>query len=256
MRAFILSGKDKAYNRRNGGHSSYIKGQIRMQLAAASTDGFAPGAYVDFRLAPTLKCLSPNAPVGAASLDGSRGGFLEELQSEFTDVVGDISAIFQDLRRLSSLGDLPVTLVSASTIRVHFRGCDAEIVNRLCDEVGVCRGVVHEDERFAFDRLTPSVASEVDWKDMMSSSGSSEEGSIFFHEDGGFDDLSEDTMSIPIETGEEFYDEIDPGGEFSSSNSCSSFMIASHPIDGVVNLEDMEAYRNPWAATPSVVSWA
>jgi hypothetical protein len=31
MRAFFLNGKD-AYNRRKGGHSSYIKGQIRIRL--------------------------------------------------------------------------------------------------------------------------------------------------------------------------------------------------------------------------------
>lgn len=244
MRAFMLSGKDMAYNRRRGGHRSYVKGQIRAQLAAASTDSLAPGAYVDFRLAPTLSCLSPYDPVGSSSLDDTRGGFLDELNADFTSMVSDISAIFQDLRRLASLGDLPITLVDANTLRVHFRGCDAELVNRLCDEVGVCRGVVHEDERFAFDQITPSMASEVDWKDMMSNSSSSGD-SLYYDENM---DFADELMSAPswTESGEEFYDEIDPGGLSSSSDS-SSHVLLRRPIDGITDVLDPEEYRNPWA---------
>jgi len=243
MRAFVLSGKDKAYNQRRGGHRSYVKGQIRNQLAAASTDCLAPGAYVDFRLSPTLKCLSPYEPVGTSCLDDTRGGFLEELNTDFSEMVSDMSAIFQDLRRLSSLGDLPITLADTNTLRVHFRGCDAELVNRLCDEVGVCRGVVHEDERFAFDKLAPSAASEVDWKDMMSSSDS--EGSFY---DDGNDNFADELMSMPswTESAEEFYDEIDPGG-LSSSSSESSHVLLRRPIEGVTDFLDHEEYRNPWA---------
>jgi hypothetical protein len=44
-----------------------------------------------------------------------------------------------DLKRLSSLGDLPVTLEQKSILRVRFPGCAAETVERLCDEVGVQR---------------------------------------------------------------------------------------------------------------------
>jgi len=154
-----------------------------------------------------------------------------------------MSAIFQDLRRLSSLGDLPITLADTNTLRVHFRGCDAELVNRLCDEVGVCRGVVHEDERFAFDKLAPSAASEVDWKDMMSSSDS--EGSFY---DDGNDNFADELMSMPswTESAEEFYDEIDPGG-LSSSSSESSHVLLRRPIEGVTDFLDHEEYRNPWA---------
>ncbi|KAJ6151155.1 hypothetical protein N7470_007749 [Penicillium chermesinum] len=52
------------------------------------------------------------------------------------------------LSRLSALGDLPITLEDQSTLRVRFPGCDAETVERLCDEVGVQRGRVSQDEDF------------------------------------------------------------------------------------------------------------
>lgn len=246
IRAFMLSGKDQAYNHRRGGHRSYIKGQIRAQLASASTDSLAPGAYVDFRLAPTIRCLSPYEPVGATCLDDTRGGFLDELSTDFSDMASDITAVLQDLRRLSSLGDLPITLVDANTLRVHFRGCDAELVNRLCDEVGVCRGVVHEDERFAFDQLAPSMASEVDWKDMMSNSSSS--GGSLYDENNDMDFFDDDLLSSPSWTasGEEFYDEIDPGG-LSSSTDSSSHVLLRRPIEGIADIYNAEEYRNPWA---------
>jgi hypothetical protein len=53
-----------------------------------------------------------------------------------------------DLKRLSSLGDLPISLEQNSTIRVRFPGCDSVTVERLCDEVGVQRGIVYEDPDF------------------------------------------------------------------------------------------------------------
>jgi hypothetical protein len=243
MRAFFLRGND-SYNRRRGGHSSYVKGQIRMQVAASQTGANAPGAYVDFRLAPVLKCFDPRNNC----LDNTG---LDELQSDFASVVSDISAVFNDLRRLSSLGDLPITLEHGNILRVHFKGADYELVDSLLNEVGVTRGVVHEDERFSFENLTPSVSEPVEWQDMMSS-GSSASGSFFFHEDGGFADLSEGTMSIPLESGEEFYDEIDPGGGLGSSScsSNSSFIFTGHPMDGAMDIGDAEAYRNPWV-TPA-----
>jgi hypothetical protein len=36
-------------------------------------------------------------------------------------------------------------MVDRSTLRVHFPGCDAQTVERLCDEVGV-----HNSPRFRF----------------------------------------------------------------------------------------------------------
>jgi len=254
MRAFILSGKDVRYSQRHG-NRRYVKGQIKAQLAAASVDPFAPGAYVDFRVAPTFTCLSPNEPVGVATLDQSRGGFLDELNVDFQETIRDISAVFQDLRRLATLGDLPISLVDQHTLRVHFHGCDAEIVTRLCDEVGVMRGVIHEDERFTFDRLLAGTdRRDVNWREMMSSSGESEwSQSVNSHDQAN--EILLDVMNEPAWESalEEDYDEIEPGGESSSEgygSQPSKPVVAATklPVDDIsVFLAECEGQRNPWA---------
>ncbi|KAJ6259076.1 hypothetical protein Dda_5973 [Drechslerella dactyloides] len=173
MRAFLLTSQSAASKRRNPS-DTYIRGQIRLHLAAANTDRLAPGAYVDFHLTPRFTALSPADPVGYTTLDDTRGGFLESLSEDFSSAVRDITRTYADLRRLSALGELPVTLVAPATLRVHFRGCDAALVTALCDEVGVTSGIIHEDERFAYDRLFPArdPESAVNWREMMSSSAS------------------------------------------------------------------------------------
>jgi hypothetical protein len=75
--------------------------------------------------------------------------------------------------------------LSGNTLRVHFHGCDRDLVEKLCDEVGVRRGVVHEDERFAFAMLAPGGV--VSWKDMMSDSPPL---SSTYSDDGFDDELS------------------------------------------------------------------
>ncbi|KAK6335544.1 hypothetical protein TWF696_002316 [Orbilia brochopaga] len=173
MRAFLLTSQSAASKRRNPS-DTYIRGQIRLHLAAANTDRLAPGAYVDFHLTPRFTSLTPTDPIGHTTLDDARGGFLEALSEDFTSAVRDITRTYADLRRLAALGELPVTLVAPATLRVHFRGCDAALVTALCDEVGVSSGVIHEDERFAYDRLFPAHPGEsgVNWREMMSSSAS------------------------------------------------------------------------------------
>src|SRR5205814_15303 len=56
-------------------------------------------------------------------------------------------AILNDLKRLSSLGDLPITYQS-SCLRVHFPGCDADTVEKLAVELGLQRGVIGQDSDF------------------------------------------------------------------------------------------------------------
>ena len=67
--------------------------------------------------------------------------------------------MWSELQKLGRLGDLPVSLATdkEDTIRVYFAGCDRETVLRLCDEAGVTRGVVGEDERFGFELLMPTL---------------------------------------------------------------------------------------------------
>ncbi len=74
-------------------------------------------------------------------------GLLDVLSVDFSRALKDLAAVINDLKRLSSLGDLPITY-EGSAIRVHFPGCDAQTVDRLCDELGVSRGRIIQDEDF------------------------------------------------------------------------------------------------------------
>jgi len=260
MRAFILSGKDMSYyaaKRRND--RTYIKGQIQLHLLAASTDRLAPGAYIDFHISPTLTCLSATDPVGYTCLDNTRGGFMEELDVDLNQAIRDISIVYQDLRRLSSLGELPISLVSSNTLRVHFRGCTADLVTNLCDEVGVFSGVIHEDERFAYDKLLPaeSSANGVNWKEMLSSESELEATdweferySISSHDDGNIYNENLDQYSNEIESphwedsAEELYDEIEPGGYSSEEHDGSEVDCGKNKMG--VYIKENGGFVNPW----------
>jgi len=75
-------------------------------------------------------------------------GLLDVLSVDFARALKDFTAIMNDLKRLSALGDLSVTLEPGSVLRVRFPGCDAETVERLCDEIGVRRGIIQQDPDF------------------------------------------------------------------------------------------------------------
>jgi hypothetical protein len=114
----------------------------------------APGSFVDFRISPTVTALSPLgaalpgawSEVHAASLNAD--GFLDVLSVDFARALKDLAAVMSDLKRLSRLGDLPVRLEGSNRLRVRFPGVDADTVERLCDDVGVQRGIVGQDADF------------------------------------------------------------------------------------------------------------
>jgi hypothetical protein len=136
--------------------------EARKRLAYVSRH--APGSYIDFRINPTVTALSPLAvafpfataeafglaskPVaGAATLNAE--GFLDVLSVDFARALKELTAVMADLKKLSILGDLPVSLEEKNCIlRVRFPGVDAEMVSRLCDDIGVERGVVRQDPDF------------------------------------------------------------------------------------------------------------
>jgi hypothetical protein len=116
---------------------------------------FAPGSYIDFHVNPTVTALSPLGATFSNSVSMQQqvptlntDGFLDVLSVDFARALQDLTAVMTDLKRLSALGDLAITLENGSTLRVRFPGCDAESVERLCDEVGVQRGIVHQDPDF------------------------------------------------------------------------------------------------------------
>jgi hypothetical protein len=115
----------------------------------------APGSYVEFQLSPTITAFSSLAALNKSSAsDGydtatlNTEGLMNLLSLDFARALKDFAAVLNDLKRLSTLGDLPLSLHAQCTIRVRFPGCDAESVERLCNEVGVQRGVIQQDEDF------------------------------------------------------------------------------------------------------------
>ena len=116
-----------------------------------------------------------------------------------------------DLKRLSTLGDLPLGMVDNTAVRVRFPGCDAQTVERLCDEVGVQRGVIRQDTDFDVSAGTgiallfpfapsqaPSVTTknagrmhqrrdDVDWRNMISPEHTLTSPGFSTHSDTGLD---------------------------------------------------------------------
>jgi hypothetical protein len=115
-----------------------------------------PGSFIDFRVSPTITAISPlnSLPSGsvgdfdAEPVTLNAENFLELISIDFSRALKDLSAVLTDLKRLSVLGDLHITLHDKSTLRVHFPGCDARTVGNLCDELGVQRGFISEDPDF------------------------------------------------------------------------------------------------------------
>ncbi|KAL1992346.1 hypothetical protein VTN49DRAFT_4378 [Thermomyces lanuginosus] len=155
MRGFLLSGQKLRFD-----GIDPITGQKRFKAVSPLQDEVqrrmtdvshrAPGAYIDFQISPTITAL------GAIQADGkttkvstlNSEGLMKSLSVDFARSLKELAGVLNDLNRLASLGDLPVSLHDRSTIRVRFPGCDAEQVERLCDEVGVQRGRISQDEDF------------------------------------------------------------------------------------------------------------
>ncbi|KAI4189370.1 MAG: hypothetical protein LQ348_003806 [Seirophora lacunosa] len=125
-----------------------------------STAAWSKGADLEFRLNPTITAMSASFPTSTGrSFEGQTlgtEGVLDTLSLDFARALKDLCAVLTDLKRLATFGDLPISFTKSDTagptLSVRFAGCDAEAVGRLCDEVGVRRGVVREDEAWNDDR--------------------------------------------------------------------------------------------------------
>ncbi|KAG9232062.1 hypothetical protein BJ875DRAFT_443515 [Amylocarpus encephaloides] len=159
VRAFLLSGQKVQYDGTTTFGEKRFRTVTNLELETVnkmrSISKQAPGSFIDFRINPTINALSP---LGQAFLTNTSAevskphlnteGFLDVLSVDFARALKDYAAIMNDLKCLAALGDLPVSLEQNHTIRVRFPGCDAETVERLCDEVGVQRGMIYEDGDF------------------------------------------------------------------------------------------------------------
>jgi len=173
MRAFFLSGQKLRYDGLDsqGGRKYRAVSPVEDEAMRkfSSIIRTAPGSFIDFHLSPTVTALSPLAAAipcvtessgfkvdtktGGASLNTE--GFLDVLSADFGRALKDLTAIYADLRRLAIVGDFPVHMEQKSTLRVRFPGFDAETIERLCDDVGIQRGVVGEDADFGMTAGVP-----------------------------------------------------------------------------------------------------
>lgn len=157
IRAFYLSGRSAQFDGISPAGNKRYRSITNLQKEASRKmqENYAPGSFVDFNINPTVTALTP---LGAIFSYGSAmkcevqtlntEGLLEALSVDFARALKDLAAVVNDLKRLSSLGDLSITLEGTSVLRVHFRGCDMESVERLCEELGIQRGIVHQDADF------------------------------------------------------------------------------------------------------------
>lgn len=160
VRAFFLSGQkvrfdgiDPLTGNKRFKAVSPLQDQAQRQMDAIPRT--APGSFIDFQISPTVTALGPLAGFQKSASANAFGtetlnteGLLEMLSVDFARALKDLAAVLNDLNRLATLGDLPILLHDRSTIRVRFPGCDADTVERLCDEVGVQRGRIVQDEDF------------------------------------------------------------------------------------------------------------
>lgn len=120
-------------------------------------EAFVKGTNLEFQLSPTITALSTTLFPQTVSneLTLADPDILFNLSADFAHALKDFSAILTDLRSLSTLGALPITLSTTPlgpVLTCRFPGCDAESVTRLCDEVGIKRGIIREDEAWQRDR--------------------------------------------------------------------------------------------------------
>jgi hypothetical protein len=159
VRAFWLSGHKAQFDGMtptgNKRYRAITSLQEKTGRKMQSIPKLAPGSFIDFRVSPTITALSPlgaTFPFASAMKQNTptlnTEGFLDVLSVDFARALKELSAVMNDLKRLSLLGDLAITLEDQSTLRVRFPGCDAETVERLCNEVGVKRGTIHQDPDF------------------------------------------------------------------------------------------------------------
>lgn len=241
VRAFMLGGQKAQFDGVNP-HTgekrfksiSALQDKVNRTLNKVSK--VTPGSYISFNINPTVTALSPlTAAQGFASFTQekeslNKDGFLDILSVDFSRAVKELAGTLKDLQRLSTLGDLPISY-EHSTLRVHFPGCDAETVEKICDEFCVQRGVISQDEDFdAFvgteiallfpfaPTRSPSECSfyeksvaerqyPIDWRPMMASSvfdSDSDHYSIHSEDGMEYDDaLQDNPWMIPDEEGYE-----------------------------------------------------
>jgi len=160
VRAFWISGQKAQFDGmdpRSGDKRYKAVSELREKAGRTlrSMSRATPGSYIDFHISPTVTAFGPFSSVRDTFESGSiqnetlnAEGLIDLLSIDFARALKDLAMTMNDLKCLAVLGDLPLSLPEKSTLRVRFPGCDFRTVERLCDEVGVQRGVIRQDEDF------------------------------------------------------------------------------------------------------------
>lgn len=160
VRAFFISGQKAQFDgmsSRSGEkrYKSVTALQEETGRKVRSLPKATPGSYISFSVNPTITALTPLGAVTGYSFAAQEqendhlntDGLLDVLSIDFSRALKDLAAVLNDLKKVSALGDLPITY-EGSSLRIHFPGCDAETVEKLCEELNIQRGVVVQDEEF------------------------------------------------------------------------------------------------------------
>ncbi|KAI0385766.1 hypothetical protein F5Y04DRAFT_268572 [Hypomontagnella monticulosa] len=247
VRAFWISGQKAQFDgltargERKYRSVSALQDETSRKMSASPRN--APGSYIDFRLSPTVTALSPLAaafPYPSAGLKAqaqaldattlNTDGFLDVLSVDFARALKDLTTILSDIKKLSSLGDLPIELEKGHILRVRFPGVDADTVETLCYDLGLTRGVVKEDPDFEAETGVPMAlkfpfapgAESQATKTLTSPGGSLRSQDSFFAAEQdffeeGFSEVEENPwLSLPDEDG---YESMSP--PISSGEHCS-----------------------------------
>lgn len=158
VRAFLIGGQKAQFDGTTSRGEKKFKAVTPLQEETGrkmrTLPKATPGSWVDFKINPTITALTPLAAVtGFCSSVNiqpdhlNSDGLLDVLSVDFSRTLKDLAAVLNDLKRLSILGDLPLTQ-EGTHLRVHFPGCDRQTVESLCEELHVTRGTVIQDENF------------------------------------------------------------------------------------------------------------
>ncbi|MCJ1461513.1 hypothetical protein MMC07_000110 [Pseudocyphellaria aurata] len=164
IRAFIVGGGKARFDGLDG-----RTGEKRYKAVSRTEDEvlqkiekpfktYAKGTNLEFQLSPTVTAFSTKISTTDSTVDVQTllcDEVLSNISIDFARALKDLTAVLADLHRLSTLGDLPITLShspSGPILNCRFPGCDAGTVSRLCEEVNIQRGIVREDEAWERDR--------------------------------------------------------------------------------------------------------
>ena len=147
MRAFCVNGWKAHYEGVDPktGNKRFRAVTTTQEKALASFRNAKPnskGTTLEFSIAPTITSI-PSFDALESTIDSS--AVLSGLASDFSRSLSSLALVHSDLKRLSTLGSLPIFHPNPHTLHVRFPGCDAKTVNNLCDELGIQRGIVKED---------------------------------------------------------------------------------------------------------------